>query len=130
MFCVFIVSFFFFFLMIRRPPRSTLFPYTTLFRSRDQLRRRAQCPVHPGGLLSPRHGSEPAVQLCHVCGARGAGRSDLPAESTGAASPGAWLLRPKELLPHLEVCRGCRHRWSVVFHRRRRPARGAAATDS
>src|SRR2546425_5074055 len=27
--------FFFFFLMIRRPPRSTLFPYTTLFRSRD-----------------------------------------------------------------------------------------------
>src|SRR6266478_9259297 len=27
-------SFFFFFLMIRRPPRSTLFPYTTLFRSR------------------------------------------------------------------------------------------------
>src|SRR2546427_10835588 len=33
------VIFFFFFLMIRRPPRSTLFPYTTLFRS------------HPG----PRH---------------------------------------------------------------------------
>src|SRR3712207_8927602 len=29
----------FFFLMIRRPPRSTLFPYTTLFRSfRDRLR--------------------------------------------------------------------------------------------
>src|SRR5436305_9189127 len=37
--CCFLVSscssfsFFFFFLMIRRPPRSTLFPYTTLFRS-------------------------------------------------------------------------------------------------
>src|SRR2546429_1290535 len=30
--------FFFFFLMIRRPPRSTLFPYTTLFRSRDIIR--------------------------------------------------------------------------------------------
>src|SRR5215468_11964833 len=30
LFCLF---FFFFFLMIRRPPRSTLFPYTTLFRS-------------------------------------------------------------------------------------------------
>src|SRR5256885_5545850 len=28
-----IFFFFFFFLMIRRPPRSTLFPYTTLFRS-------------------------------------------------------------------------------------------------
>src|SRR2546430_7385491 len=28
---------FFFFLMIRRPPRSTLFPYTTLFRSHDSV---------------------------------------------------------------------------------------------
>src|SRR5256885_6919772 len=32
------INFFFFFLMIRRPPRSTLFPYTTLFRSaRDRI---------------------------------------------------------------------------------------------
>src|SRR6266542_6853919 len=30
----FVFCFIFFFLMIRRPPRSTLFPYTTLFRSR------------------------------------------------------------------------------------------------
>src|SRR5256885_6295308 len=30
--------FFFFFLMIRRPPRSTLFPYTTLFRSQGRFR--------------------------------------------------------------------------------------------
>src|SRR5258705_6457300 len=29
---------FFFFLMIRRPPRSTLFPYTTLFRSGHRIR--------------------------------------------------------------------------------------------
>src|SRR2546430_10437328 len=38
---------FFFFLMIRRPPRSTLFPYTTLFRSR----RRGGVGAHaePGG---------------------------------------------------------------------------------
>src|SRR5436189_5167511 len=35
-------SFFFFFLMIRRPPRSTLFPYTTLFRS-ARGRRRGRC---------------------------------------------------------------------------------------
>src|SRR3989441_2215356 len=34
--CLFVVLFFFFFfLMIRRPPRSTLFPYTTLFRSAE-----------------------------------------------------------------------------------------------
>src|SRR5438034_6677065 len=32
---------FFFFLMIRRPPRSTLFPYTTLFRSQGRTRRSA-----------------------------------------------------------------------------------------
>src|SRR6266704_4600243 len=35
--CVMVIySFCFFFLMIRRPPRSTLFPYTTLFRSCGQ----------------------------------------------------------------------------------------------
>src|SRR2546422_11568396 len=33
---------FFFFLMIRRPPRSTLFPYTTLFRSQLVLRELGQ----------------------------------------------------------------------------------------
>src|SRR5688572_32365932 len=31
-----LLFFFFFFLMIRRPPRSTLFPYTTLFRSKHR----------------------------------------------------------------------------------------------
>src|SRR2546426_4890786 len=36
-----LISLFFFFLMIRRPPRSTLFPYTTLFRSRGGARRHA-----------------------------------------------------------------------------------------
>src|SRR5688572_33398748 len=37
--CDFTICFYvFFFLMIRRPPRSTLFPYTTLFRSLAQLR--------------------------------------------------------------------------------------------
>src|SRR2546427_6726594 len=36
--CFLLFFFFFFFLMIRRPPRSTLFPYTTLFRSLE-LRR-------------------------------------------------------------------------------------------
>src|SRR5438067_12306950 len=33
LYSLFLFFFFFFFLMIRRPPRSTLFPYTTLFRS-------------------------------------------------------------------------------------------------
>src|SRR5688572_32757788 len=34
------MCFLFFFLMLRRPPRSTLFPYTTLFRSVRRARRR------------------------------------------------------------------------------------------
>src|SRR5216683_5198297 len=51
MLCVFyvlvclILCLFFFFLMIRRPPRSTLFPYTTLFRSpRPHLHGLPSCP--------------------------------------------------------------------------------------
>src|SRR2546430_16555580 len=44
---------FFFFLMIRRPPRSTLFPYTTLFRSPSQSELLRRVPaVHA---LRPRH---------------------------------------------------------------------------
>src|SRR2546429_8697286 len=42
--------FFFFFLMIRRPPRSTLFPYTTLFRSNEAP------PGAPRACGSPAHG--------------------------------------------------------------------------
>src|SRR5215216_6920148 len=38
---------FFFFLMIRRPPRSTLFPYTTLFRPRPAPGRQPRRP-YPG----------------------------------------------------------------------------------
>src|SRR5208282_6449741 len=41
---------FFFFLMIRLPPRSTLFPYTTLFRSAPRLRDGIEVP---GGTADP-----------------------------------------------------------------------------
>src|SRR2546426_5675168 len=40
--------FLFFFLMIRRPPRSTLFPYTTLFRSLAARRAARRPGSHPG----------------------------------------------------------------------------------
>src|SRR3712207_8765487 len=46
----------FFFLMIRRPPRSTLFPYTTLFRS-TQGRGMPRAEARPGG--APRRGRTP-----------------------------------------------------------------------
>src|SRR2546429_9197734 len=75
--------FFFFFLMIRRPPRSTLFPYTTLFRSlRFHARianwpvarrcvgadcaRRARC-VGSRGRRSEEHTSELQSRLHLVC---------------------------------------------------------------
>src|SRR6266536_5912653 len=51
---------FFFFLMIRRPPRSTLFPYTTLFRSRCvQKAPQARDPC----LLQPRHLDRKSTRL-------------------------------------------------------------------
>src|SRR6476661_9615408 len=61
----------FFFLMIRRPPRSTLFPYTTLFRSMDvalglgevDLHHRHQRGVH----RSEEHTSELQSHLNLVC---------------------------------------------------------------
>src|SRR3712207_9025033 len=52
----------FFFLMIRRPPRSTLFPYTTLFRS-DVHHDNADRSASPGSQLAGRLVAHPA-QLC------------------------------------------------------------------
>src|SRR2546430_5925434 len=48
----------FFFLMIRRPPRSTLFPYTTLFRSWPGLADHAPRGVPRGAPIHPRWRSE------------------------------------------------------------------------
>src|SRR2546429_6315486 len=55
--------FFFFFLMIRRPPRSTLFPYTTLFRSCAGYARERF------GGVSPRAWRQPS-QRRFACGGR------------------------------------------------------------
>src|SRR5579859_8235799 len=65
-FCVF---FFFFFLMIRRPPRSTLFPYTTLFRSGpiDYGPADAWAGTFQDGKRSEEHTSELQSQSNLVC---------------------------------------------------------------
>src|SRR5450432_1335523 len=69
----FMICFFFFFLMIRRPPRSTLFPYTTLFRSRSppgRRRRCGHCPTNPSRGSWPRseeHTSELQSRSDLVC---------------------------------------------------------------
>src|SRR3712207_7546111 len=86
----------FFFLMIRRPPRSTLFPYTTLFRSRYAL-------LPCGGALG--RGCGPLVLTAD-------GRTDLAGATV--AVPGdrttAYLLRSEEHTSELQsrqylVCR-------------------------
>src|SRR5688572_33058554 len=65
--------FFFFFLMIRRPPRSTLFPYTTLFRSVRSASRWSLEYYRPIGLgwdalvRSEEHTSELQSQSNLVC---------------------------------------------------------------
>src|SRR2546430_6336507 len=58
--------------MIRRPPRSTLFPYTTLFRSaprahRDGLRRAPATPAAGRPVRSEEHTSELQSQSNLVC---------------------------------------------------------------
>src|SRR6185312_16972614 len=64
------VLLFFFFLMIRRPPRSTLFPYTTLFRSCGAPRRRwsaRRSPRSPRPSRSEEHTSELQSRSDLVC---------------------------------------------------------------
>src|SRR2546429_7170977 len=68
------VALLFFFLMIRRPPRSTLFPYTTLFRSSgtsSSIAVTSFCPViavlRTAGYRSEEHTSELQSRLHLVC---------------------------------------------------------------
>src|SRR2546427_7463619 len=65
---------FFFFLMIRRPPRSTLFPYTTLFRSSPSRSSRTRTSTQarrpdcaPSAVRSEEHTSELQSQSNLVC---------------------------------------------------------------
>src|SRR5438874_8156345 len=54
-----------FFLVIRRPPRSTLFPYTTLFRS--LAARAARTPGDDGWVLGTAHRGD-ECSVCAMCG--------------------------------------------------------------
>src|SRR5256884_7926664 len=74
--------FFFFFLMIRRPPRSTLFPYTTLFRSPGRATRRRALALEPAH-ATPRAG---------VSGHPRADRAEV--RPAGASAPQSARVRP------------------------------------
>src|SRR5256885_12040633 len=74
-----VVFFFFFFLMIRRPPRSTLFPYTTLFRSVRARSLRALARGSDGQRRrSGRRGAARGLRAL----ARGSGPASLDRKST------------------------------------------------
>src|SRR5436305_5864711 len=65
----FLFFFFFFFLMIRRPPRSTLFPYTTLFRSErrpGRTARRSRRGRGGGDVLHERDRKSTRLNSSHV----------------------------------------------------------------
>src|SRR3989441_6744553 len=62
-----LIVLFFFFLMIRRPPRSTLFPYTTLFRSVTMWKIGPECAPQQAKCASPR---------AQNCGARATSRAE------------------------------------------------------
>src|SRR5690348_18195218 len=87
---------FFFFLMIRRPPRSTLFPYTTLFRP--------ACPRRRG----VRH--EPPRRRRRPSGSRsGRGRSDRKSTRLNSSHPSisyaVFCLKKKKLQSHTRTTR-------------------------
>src|SRR3712207_7506237 len=82
--------------MIRRPPRSTLFPYTTLFRSRQQ--RGGEHPLEPVGEVRPERRGEELPQLVRLLGGdRTAERSEEhTSELQSRQYPGCRLLLEKK----------------------------------
>src|SRR3989449_11286445 len=93
--------FFFFFLMIRRPPRSTLFPYTTLFRSPIPVPRTYtyQIPAELTGRVVPGARVVVPLQRRRVVGL---------VVGVDAPPPGPAVARSEER----RVGKECRSRWS------------------
>src|SRR3989441_11687021 len=87
--------------MIRRPPRSTLFPYTTLFRSRRVLSSRPRGPVAEGPLPARDRAVGIAALVAEAAGERGAARGERGGrglvgrrrEDGGTARPGGGVGR-------------------------------------
>src|SRR2546427_9368095 len=106
--------FFFFFLMIRRPPRSTLFPYTTLFRSRrvtaaehftDGFAVRGQCDVCVEDRKSTRlNSSHSQISYAVFCL-----KKKNPRQMGPSASLGHGELNISPLLPGLRTAPSARH---------------------
>src|SRR2546429_1884331 len=110
--------------MIRRPPRSTLFPYTTLFRSRLPLRDESE-PVldpHPAARRAGGTGGAHARPRRRARAQAGARAPAAPAEPPGRPRETGGHPRPIPPTPARRVPAAPR----VVGHRRRPPAAPAA----
>src|SRR2546422_5264139 len=89
--------------MIRRPPRSTLFPYTTLFRSPAPERPRRGCPARQGAARAPRRGGASGAT---GAGARGGARdrkSTRLNSSHGYISYAVFCLKKKKRNAHVMI---------------------------
>src|SRR5215213_5834537 len=101
-FYFYFVVFAFFFLMIRRPPRSTLFPYTTLFRSAARAHRQRR--DHARSPVAERGGAQRAVRCQSRDGARGAPGAGHPEpDPDHEGRDGRQLRDPADGRSHLRV---------------------------
>src|SRR3989442_2814867 len=91
--------------MIRRPPRSTLFPYTTLFRSQCFTHLASRQPQDKAGQDHPVDPAlAPRVGLQHPRGAEGPGAGDLQLQRAQTAERSEEHTSELQSRPHL-VCR-------------------------
>src|SRR2546430_13210027 len=90
--------------MIRRPPRSTLFPYTTLFRSVDD-ERRVPPPDGHASLAGPRLHSGVRPRNIRAAAVRRDRKSTRLNSSHSQISYAVFCLKKKKTLPHKQhVC--------------------------
>src|SRR3712207_7573909 len=95
----------FFFLMIRRPPRSTLFPYTTLFRS--TRRACAPRPSAPGSGCDPRPRPRPPRTRCTSSRLTGGRSEEHTSELQSRQYLVCRLLLEKKKISYYFRCNNC-----------------------
>src|SRR2546429_6695568 len=108
------ISLFFFFLMIRRPPRSTLFPYTTLFRSHGFNHPRERFPRETVDQIRCRRVNVDDAR-CHARRLIACLREERDRKSTrlnsshGYISYAVFCLKKKNTTQYLSICTLVRH---------------------